>query len=158
MMIRPYVAILKDSVREAVRSRTLPFLLLFFTLVLAAVAPLGLRDETAWRLADGDLRDVRLLAAKLRRDAAKEGEQPGDRVLAAMPTTLERRVLEPDGDADEEELAADLRDALNDDVLTDETFFTEEAFAGVEPGDRRREGFPLPGTGDGPAELPPIAL
>ena len=130
--MRPYLAILKDSVREAVRSRTLPFLLLFFTLVLAAVAPLGLKDETAWRLDVGDVRDAPLLAARLRRDAAKEGEQPGDRVLERLPGAVRKAVLEPDEDGGEpEDFAERLRDALNADVLPSPDLYDETAFAGV---------------------------
>ena len=152
--MRPYLAILKDSVREAVRSRTLPFLLLFFTLVLAAVAPLGLKDETAWRLNDGDVRDAPLLAARLRRDAAKEGDQPGDRVLARLPESVRRDVLTPPagGEApDPAAFTARLRDGLNDAVLTDPTFYDAGAFAGVDLAPGFGGGFAVPG-GDGGAD------
>ena len=138
--MRPYLAILKDSVREAVRSRTLPFLLLFFTLVLAAVAPLGLKDETAWELNRGDVRDAPLLAARLRRDAAKQGDQPGDRVLARLPDDVRDAVLNPpsgDADDDDDDPQADaerLRDALNADVLPSADLYDEAAFADVRLG------------------------
>ncbi|QDT17799.1 ABC transporter permease [Alienimonas californiensis] len=128
--MRPYLAILKDSVREAVRSRTLPFLLAFFTVVLAGVAPLGLRDETAWRLESGDLLDARLLLGELRRDEAKAGPQPGDQVLAALPADVRRAVLSTEADAAPVD-AERLRSLLNDDVLTASGFYDEAAFDGV---------------------------
>ena len=150
--MRPYLAILKDSVREAVRSRTLPFLLLFFTVVLAAVAPLGLQDETAWRLGAGDVRDAPLLAARLRRDAAKDGEQPGDRVLERLPDAVRTAVLEPLEDGDPPDLADRLRDALNDDVLPDPTLYDDAAFAETDLGPAPGVGFPVPGGGGEPPE------
>ncbi|NNJ24047.1 ABC transporter permease [Alienimonas chondri] len=128
--MRPYLAILKDSVREAIRSRTLPFLLVFFTLVLAVLAPLGLRDETAWRLQSNELIDAPLLAAKLRRDAAKEGEQPGDRVLAQLSADVRKAILSPAAD-DAGPTSERLRDALNVDVLTAAEFYDETAFESV---------------------------
>ena len=138
--MRPYLAILKDSVREAVRSRTLPFLLLFFTAVLVAVAPIGLRDETAWRLESGDVLDAPLLTARLRRDAAREGEQPGDRVLERLPPDLRDLVLHPpEGGADD--LADGLRDALNADVLPSADLYDEAAFADVDLSGRTPGGF-----------------
>src|SRR5690606_38009520 len=48
--MRPYLAILRDSFREALLSRTLPFLLGFFTLVLLVLAPISLEEDVPWRL------------------------------------------------------------------------------------------------------------
>ena len=134
--MRPYLTILKDSFREAVRSRTLPFLLLFFTLVLAVVAPLGLRDETAWRVASQDLTDVRLFAVQLRRADDREGEQFGDRVLARLPADVRAALRDPTGTTKpdppspfleqltaEELLLLILPDLLNRRVLSDPTLF-----------------------------------
>ena len=151
--MRPYLAILEDSVREAVRSRTLPFLLLFFTLVLAAVAPLGLRDETAWELNRGDVRDAPLLTARLRRDAAKGGEQPGDRVLARLPADVRDAVLNPPSDdaadANPDAAAERLRVALNAAVLTSTDLYDAAAFADVRLGGGRFGGPPFGGGGGG---------
>ncbi len=44
--MRPYLAVVVDSFREAFASRVLPVLLVLFTLALLAIAPLGLRVET----------------------------------------------------------------------------------------------------------------
>ncbi|MFH5804833.1 ABC transporter permease subunit [Alienimonas sp. DA493] len=148
--MRPYLAILKDSVREAVRSRTLPFLLAFFTLVLAVVAPLGLRDETAWRLEPDDLLDAPLLLAELRRDEAKAGRQPGDQVLAALPADVRRAILSTDDDASPPD-ADRLRAALNADVLSASGFYEEEAFDGVRFA-RPDNAFGVPAEEDGEAE------
>ena len=153
--MRPYLAILKDSVREAVRSRTLPFLLLFFTIVLALVAPLGLRDETAWRLEADDVRDERLFAAQLRRDAGKPGDQPGDRVLALLPGDVRDAIFAPTDDpaetddrraARDERRADRLRRALNQSVLPDADFYEAAAFEEVDLS--RPGGFFPPGADD----------
>ena len=153
--MRPYLAILKDSVREAVRSRTLPFLLLFFTIVLAIVAPLGLRDETAWRLEADDVRDERLFATQLRRDAGKPGDQPGDRVLALLPGDVRDAILAPTDDpaetddrraARDERRADRLRRALNQSVLPDADFYQAVAFEEVDLD--RPGGFFPPGADD----------
>ena len=136
--MRPYLAILKDSVREAVRSRTLPFLLGFFSLVLAGVAPLGLHDDTAWRMGERDVADLKLFGSQLRRDRERPGEQFGDRVLDRLPADVRAALLDPTGEtkpqprgelmananlAPEELLLALLRPALNQDALSDPSLF-----------------------------------
>src|SRR5258708_7444053 len=45
--MRPYFAVLKDSFREAFASRVLWVLLILTTLLLLALAPLGLKDVAA---------------------------------------------------------------------------------------------------------------
>lgn len=140
--MRPYLAILKDSVREAVRSRTLPFLLGFFTLVLAAVTPLGLRDATAWRLGDQDVADLKLFGVQLRRDRDRDGVQFGDRVADRLPGDVRAALFDPTGTTkpdppnnfvDPQALTADdlltlvLPGALNDFVLSDRTLFDPSA-------------------------------
>ena len=52
--MRPYLAIIKDSFREALASRVLWVLLLLITFFLLALAPFGFRAEqtTEFRLED----------------------------------------------------------------------------------------------------------
>lgn len=138
--MRPYLAILRDSFREAVASRTLPFLLVFFTIVLLALAPLGLREEVPWRLRPTDLADVRLLAMKLRSEGTAESDQPAKRVLDRLPEDLRQRLIDPDELADDQPpqdnpfgpttLQRNLADALNNHVLRDADFYSETAWKG----------------------------
>lgn len=136
--MRPYLAILKDSFREAVASRTLPFLLVFFTIVLGALAPIGMKEEVPWRLRPTDLADVRLLAIKLRGETAQPGDTPAKRVLDRLPENLKTRLIDPNGIGDDKpppnepfgatRLQRDLADAVNDRVLSDDKFYAPDAW------------------------------
>lgn len=131
--MRPYLAILKDSFREAVASRTLPFLLVFFTVVLLFLAPIGLREEVPWELRPTDIADMRLLAIKLRAD--QDTESAAKRVLDRIPADLRKRVTDPEAVVKEpppednpfgpSRLQRDLADAVNEKVLADRDFFSE---------------------------------
>jgi len=52
-----YLAIIKDSFREALSSRVLWLVLVLITMLLLAVAPLGYHEELTWRLSDSDVRE-----------------------------------------------------------------------------------------------------
>lgn len=88
--MRPYLAILRDSVREAMTARTLPVLLVFFTVVLAALAPIGLEETTSWKLSFYDITNRPLFLAKLRPQADGEGDTPASRVLERLPERLKK--------------------------------------------------------------------
>ncbi len=65
-MWRPYWAIVKDSFRAALASRVLYILLALITLLLAALAPLHLREVLDWRIdLTEDISDPQALATKL---------------------------------------------------------------------------------------------
>lgn len=63
--MRAYLAILKDSFREAFSSRVLWVLLGLITILLAVVAPLRLKDEVAADIRRGDFIDSRGFVSKL---------------------------------------------------------------------------------------------
>lgn len=136
--MRPYLAILKDSFREAVSSRTLPFLLVFFTLFLLVLAPIGLNETVSWRLRPVDIADLRLLAIKLRNEQPREGDNPSKRVLERVPEGLRNRLVDPagiEGDKPSDQnpfgptkLQEELTTAVNDRVLVDEKFYAADAW------------------------------
>ena len=65
--MRPYFAIIFDSLREALHSRVLWVLIVGVTFVLVALAPLGYRTElTTHFLTNGDFYDAQQLATELR--------------------------------------------------------------------------------------------
>ena len=134
--MRPYLAILKDSFREAIASRTLPFLLVFFGIVLLFLAPIGLREEVPWQLRPTDIADMRLLTIKLRAD--QDPQSAAARVLDRLPQDLRKRVSDPETIAKEKppednpfgpsRLQRDLTDAINEKILSDQTFFSKEVW------------------------------
>jgi hypothetical protein len=85
--MRPYLAIIKDSFREALASRILYIVLILITLLLLVIAPLTFRQELTIGLRGGDVDQWPELIEKL-----KEGE------LASKPTPAKRmwQLLTPD--------------------------------------------------------------
>ena len=53
--MKAYLAVIKDSFREAFASRVLWILLVLITLLLLLLAPLGVKDEVAATLSRGDI-------------------------------------------------------------------------------------------------------
>lgn len=140
--MRPYLAILRDSFREAFASRTLPFLLVFFTIALAVLAPIGLREDVPWRLTFEEISDQTLWLAKLRQQVTQEGENPGKRLLERLPDNVERRLGLHDQPAAPEATgpsgALMLSMAINDEVLPDRDFYSEAAWDKVPLSDEAR--------------------
>ena len=63
--MRPYLAIIKDSFREALASRVLWILLLLITVMFLGFAPLGWHRELTSRIGRGDLSRFEELARRL---------------------------------------------------------------------------------------------
>src|SRR3982751_6396239 len=72
--MRPYLAIIKDSFREALASRVLWILLGLISVTLLGIAPLTYREEATVGMHDGDIKQWPLLIEQLR--AAKESDDP----------------------------------------------------------------------------------
>ena len=73
--MRAYLAILKDSFRESMRSRVLWLLLLAITALLLLLLPFSIREKSGYRIAEQDLTNRRELARLLIQQAAS-GEKP----------------------------------------------------------------------------------
>ena len=52
-----YLAIIKDSLREALASRVLWVVLVLITLLLMVLAPLSYREDLTWRMRDNDVQE-----------------------------------------------------------------------------------------------------
>src|SRR5688572_300987 len=76
----PYLAIIKDSFREAFVSRVLWILLVLSTLVLLLLAPLGLEEQSATELLEDDLLDAPALAARIESQGKADRQSPGRRI------------------------------------------------------------------------------
>jgi hypothetical protein len=78
--MRPYLAIIKDSFREAIASRVLWVLLLLIIVHLLLLAPLGIRlnltTDFVWR----DIGEGPELLTKLRKAASSDEPSPGKRI------------------------------------------------------------------------------
>src|SRR4029450_797093 len=73
-VMRPYVAIIKDSFREAFASKVLWVLLLLILVFLLALAPIGYRLNQVGEFAWGDISEGPPLVTKLR--TAFEANKP----------------------------------------------------------------------------------
>ena len=75
--MRPYLAIIKDSFREALASRVLWVLLLLITLTLIALTPVGWKSSISAKLLPTDVRNPPNLVGLLR--AGDMTHQPSPR-------------------------------------------------------------------------------
>ena len=75
--MRPYLAIIKDSFREALASRVLWILLILITFGLAALAPLGFRSEKTTEFRQGDFLNARAVAREMIRQYNSGTPSPG---------------------------------------------------------------------------------
>jgi hypothetical protein len=133
--MRPYLAILKDSFREAFASYTLWVLLILITLTLALLAPFGLTQEAASTLQRADLLDPRGLLDKLAAAGKAEDPSPAGHVWEQLPDDYRERIASRPKPSDanfgqEIRMERDLRDRLNK-LLDRREFFDQSAWADV---------------------------
>lgn len=100
--MRPYLAIVKDSFREALASRVLWILMLLTTLLLAALAPIGLDEQIGVRFSPADIIDSQTFLAKVRLQQAQPRPSPGKQVWNHFDAAFKKRAENPaaarDGD------------------------------------------------------------
>lgn len=90
--MRPYLAIIADSFREALASRVLWILLILITVLLAALVPLAYRSEQTVEFRGGDFVSPRELVQEIRRDFDQVSTSPGHRIWSAFSDEA-RKVL-----------------------------------------------------------------
>ncbi|MBI3864654.1 MAG: ABC transporter permease [Planctomycetia bacterium] len=78
--MRPYLAVLKDSFREALSSRVLWILLIGITVVLVLMSPLGFKEIRSSKLRRVSVRDWPILMAKIEDQAQRDGPSPARQV------------------------------------------------------------------------------
>ena len=91
--MRPYLAIIKDSFREAMASRVLWVLLGVITLVLALIAPLGVRGRLTTDFGGGEVRDPQDLVAKLRTAADRPENSPAKRIWSLWDANRQQKLI-----------------------------------------------------------------
>lgn len=89
--MRPYLAIIKDSFREAFVSRVLWIVLILLLLVLLLVFPLSYSFSLTTEVSNQDILKPEDLIAELVREIDKhdKGEEPGDRLRSEVAQLLE---------------------------------------------------------------------
>jgi hypothetical protein len=136
--MRAYLAVVQDSFREALASRVLWVLLLLITLLLAALAPLGYRQQATRELTDADIQDWPQFLDHIAQQSLRPG--PAQHIVSQLEPTLSRRVSEFRIPADGElgrvmemlRLIGEFRQALNQRMLLPD-FYDAAAWGGVQP-------------------------
>jgi len=80
-----YLAVIKDSLREALASRVLWIVLIMITLLLLLLAPLSYREDLTWRLGDDDVKDWTALMETVRKESESITPSPAQRMWTLLP-------------------------------------------------------------------------
>ena len=92
--MRPYVAIIKDSFREAIASRVLWVMFALITFVLIALAPITYREEVTVGLREGEIEAWPALIEVLREASTQTAPSPTRRVWTLLDESGQNIVLE----------------------------------------------------------------
>lgn len=128
--MKPYVAVILDSFHAAMSSRILWIALIAIWLCLAAICPLGVRDEYKTSFINRDFYDgtrMKALLAQGLKDPTM-ADKPLGRMAAALPDRLTGQL---ESVADGEDLKIEMRlftDALNE-MLDDESWYDAEVWS-----------------------------
>jgi hypothetical protein len=82
--MRPYLAIIKDSFREALDSRVLWVFTGLIVVVLLALAPIGYKENLTGEFTWGDIVDAPQLVERMRRESTAEQPSPGKRIWSLL--------------------------------------------------------------------------
>ncbi|MBP87852.1 MAG: hypothetical protein CMJ64_14205 [Planctomycetaceae bacterium] len=87
-----YLAIIKDSFREALASRVLWIVLVLITLFLLAIAPLGYHEVLTWELGDNDVRPWEELMDKVRDEGKSDEATPAKRIWESLDGDTQKQL------------------------------------------------------------------
>ena len=88
-----YLAIIKDSFREALASRVLWIVLVLITLFLVAIAPFGYQEVLTWELGDNDVRPWEELMDQVRDAGESDEATPAKRVWQSLDEDTQKQLL-----------------------------------------------------------------
>src|SRR6185369_10249704 len=138
-VMRAYLAVLKDSFREALASRVLWILLGLTTLLLVAAAPIGLSEKPTTSLRPNSLINLPGLVLKIETQGRADAASPGKQIWARWSDDVKKRLSNREGEAaNSSKLESDVLDALNK-LLPDRTFYDPSAWRGIELNDETRK-------------------
>lgn len=138
--MRPYLAVIQDSFREALASRVLWVLLVLITLLLLALAPLGYRPQVTCGLGEHEVREWPQFMLHVR-DAAKSLQPcPARRIVESLDEPLRSEVqtfrLPGEGEAPSVfkmlRVMKEFRQALNQ-QLQRRDFYQRDAWGKIRP-------------------------
>jgi hypothetical protein len=134
--MRPYLAVIRDSFREALATRVLWIVLILISLFLAVIAPLGFEKTVAISIHWDDLRDPTALVEHLLKHQDKP-ETPAGYLWSKLPKDFQRELgnlKEEDGGRGARMRAAGrLRNEINRQLNT-RNFYDEDVFESVRLG------------------------
>jgi hypothetical protein len=113
--MRSYLAVLKDSFREALASRVLWILMIVISLILIAAAPLGFKEIKATQLKRNSVRDWPNLAAKIEEQGRADRPAPGRQIWPRISDPL-KKALADSARQSPGELSGELVDQLVDEL------------------------------------------
>ena len=90
--MRPYLAIVKDSFREALASKVLLVVLGLITLILLAVAPFSYREQKTTGLSRDAVQTWPRLIEQLRDDVKSPGTGPSHWIMSRLEEGLQERI------------------------------------------------------------------
>ncbi len=125
--MRPYLAIIRDSFREAFASRVLWILLILITLLMLAFAPLSMTEQRATGIHRSEVRDWPGFLQELASEAARDEPNPGKQVWGKFAAGTRTRILAALNDDGTDvgltlisQVLVELNDRLSDPGLYDE--------------------------------------
>lgn len=131
MRLWPYLAVILDSFRSALASRVLWAAMLAIWILLASLAPVGVREDYTTSFRWFDLYNGTRMKALLAQGMVDPAEvdEPLGRLARAMPDELQRK-LQRVGEGDEVRIRlSTLTDALNDLVDDDSAWYDAKAWS-----------------------------
>ncbi len=144
--MKPYLAIIKDSFREALASYLLWILLILCTLPLLLAAPCSLKEKESVLLTRRDVIDVQGVLEKIVEQGQKAEPSPAKQIWDKLSQEYKGSIADLADSQKKEEL--DLMQVRNifallprelNRIVADPYFYTKDAFEGVEFGDETRE-------------------
>ncbi len=147
--MRPYLAIIRDSFREALASRILWVLLILISLFLLVLAPLGYRSEQTTTFQRRDFLNGRKLVRRIRSDFDTGPNSPGYHIWSRIEKAVQRELTtfanKDEGDSNRRpsgrayyEGLDQLIETLNG-LLSEKDLYTESAWKGISLGTEARE-------------------
>ncbi len=139
--MRPYLAVLKDSFREALASRVLWIVLFLITGVLLLSAPAGISEEKTARLRRNSVRNWPALVARIDKQRQAEGPSPGKQIWERFSPELQKALSRSLAESPDElsgDVVFELVEELNA-LLNDPGFYDPAAWQESDPGEEAEE-------------------
>lgn len=138
--MRPYLAVIRDSFREAFATRVLWIMLILIGVFLGFLAPLGFERALAVSLQFNDFRNPQAFVKELRNSEGSPKTPPGY-LWSRLSDGFKREVEEVKPDTDRRRIMGVLGRARNEinRLFTQPDFYNEEVWAGVRLGSEADE-------------------